>query len=402
MLRLALDLGIATLTYAAAWKLRFGASLSEFAPYAIRAYPFVVGAQIAAVVAAGAYRAWPRPMIGVRRFIAGAIAGSAAGTLAALLIEGRQGLSFSALAGDAVLLSIAGALWRSAAGVWELSHRPVPAADVPPPGMRNIGQRRSLLLSFGDLLRYRLLVRNLVARDLKLKYRGSVLGFLWSLLNPFVMVVVYTVAFKYFLGLSQPGFVPRLIVALLAWTFFANTAMASTGAIVDSGGLIRSVDFPRGILPLSAVFFNFTQYLLTLVAFLPLLFLYFDTSPVAALAAFPVFLLLHVVFSAGIGLGLSAATVLYRDVRHLTEIGVTMLFWLTPIFYSPTDPRLPEAARVALELSPMSPFIVAYQQILNEGRWPEPHVWALAALYAAATLAAGAMLFFSLEDRYGE
>src|ERR671924_2310548 len=96
-----------------------------------------------------------------------------------------------------------------------------------------------------SLFRYRELIRNLVLKDLKLKYRGSVLGFLWSLANPLLMIVVYTIAFNYILGMRVRGFVFYLMLGIVAWTFFANSAVMSAGAIVENGGLVKSIFFPR-------------------------------------------------------------------------------------------------------------------------------------------------------------
>ena len=111
-----------------------------------------------------------------------------------------------------------------------------------------------------SLYSYRELLKNLVLKDLKLKYRGSVFGFLWSLANPLLMIVVYTVAFTYILRVRSEGFVFYLMLGLLSWTFFASSAAMSTGAIVDNAGLLKSVLFPRAILPIATVLFNLAQY----------------------------------------------------------------------------------------------------------------------------------------------
>src|SRR5687767_7956555 len=106
---------------------------------------------------------------------------------------------------------------------------------------------------------YRHLLRNLVIKDLKLKYRGSVFGFLWSLANPLLMIIVYTIAFTYILPVRSEGFVFYLMLGVLSWTFFVNSAAMSTGAIVDNAGLLKSVFFPRAILPIGTVLFNLAQ-----------------------------------------------------------------------------------------------------------------------------------------------
>ena len=112
-------------------------------------------------------------------------------------------------------------------------------------------ERPTLGRTLRGLFDYGHLLRNLVVKDLKLRYRGSVLGFVWSLANPVLMIAVYTVAFTYILRLRTPGFVFYLMLGVLAWTFFANAVAMSAGAVVDNGGLVRSVWFPRAILPIA-------------------------------------------------------------------------------------------------------------------------------------------------------
>lgn len=247
---------------------------------------------------------------------------------------------------------------------------------------------------------YRELVRNLVLKELKLKYRGSLLGFLWSLINPLSMVAIYTLAFKYIIGVRQPGFVFFILLGIMAWTFFATGAMMSTGALVDSGALIKAVRFPRAVLPIATALFCLTQYLLTIVALLPLMFLLFRPPVAGPMLLFPIVLALQVTFVAGVSLVLAAATAFFRDVRHFVEIGLSLMFWTTPIVYPIA--QVPEWLRPVILLSPMSPFVIAYQRIFYYGQWPEPLVWAAAGVYGVGTFAVGLWWFLSLEPRIGE
>lgn len=261
-------------------------------------------------------------------------------------------------------------------------------------------ERPSLLASLGGIIAYRQLIRNLVLKDLKLKYRGSVLGFLWSLINPLAMVGVYTLAFKYIIGVRQPGFPFFILVGVMAWSFFSSSAMQSTGALVDGGSLIRAVRFPRAILPLATVLFSLIQYLLTIVALLPMMFLFYKLPPPGPLLLFPIFLTLQLALTVGVSLILSAATTFFRDVRHFVEIGLSMLFWTTPIVYPLT--QAPEWLRPIVLMSPMSPFIVAYHSIFYYGEWPALAVWVTAACYGLGTFAVGMTWFLSLEGRIGD
>ncbi len=275
-----------------------------------------------------------------------------------------------------------------------------PAAGQPVPLVDNATQRVSIVRSLGAVLSYRELIRNLVLKDLKLKYRGSVLGFLWSLVNPLAMVGVYTLAFKYVLGSRQPGFSFFILLGVMAWTFFANSAIASTGTLVEGGSLVRAVRFPRAILPLATVLFNLIQYLLTIVALLPFMFWLYKMPPAGPLLLFPFFLALQLAFTIGVSLILAAGTTFFRDVRHFVEIGLSLMFWTTPIVY-PLG-QAPDWLRPVVLLSPMSPFIVGYQRIFYYGQWPELAVWSGALGYGLGTFAVGMFLFLSLDARIGE
>ena len=250
------------------------------------------------------------------------------------------------------------------------------------------------------LRQYRHLLRNLVAKDLKLKYRGSVFGFVWSLANPLIMIAVYTVAFSYILQLRTPAFVFYLMLGVLAWTFFAGAIAMSTGALVDNGGLVRSVWFPRAILPIATVLFNFAQYLLTIVVFLPLMMVLYQVTPAAPMIAFPIFLALQLALTIGLALLTSVGTAFFRDIRHFVDVGLAILFWATPVVYETT--QLPEQLRRVLLLTPLSPYLTAYHDLFYYRQWPAPEVWALAVGYAAIALAAGLWLISRVEDRLTE
>lgn len=258
----------------------------------------------------------------------------------------------------------------------------------------------SLRATVVGLYRYRELLRNLVTKDLKLKYRGSVLGFLWSLGNPLVLIAVYTMAFRYILHVGDERFVLLLLTGVLAWSFFANSLMMTAGSIVDNASLVKSVFFPRAILPTATVLFNLAQYLLTLVVFLPVMLAVFGVRPAAPMLLYPVFLVLQLTFTVGIGLLIGVGTAFYRDVRHFVEVALLVLFWMTPIVYR-LD-QVPARLRPIFLASPMSPYVIAYQRMFYDLRWPEASLWILCVGYAAGTLAIGMAVFLAVEDRLVE
>jgi len=242
-----------------------------------------------------------------------------------------------------------------------------------------------------EVVRFRALIKNLVFKDLKLKYRDSVLGVVWSLLNPLLMLLVYTLAFKFILRVPMENYAFFLLAGLLPWNFFASSLTASTQAIVRDAGLIRKVYFPREVLPIATVLFTFSQLLLALAVFVPaLLWVSGGRLNWPAVLVVPV-LLLHLLFTLGIGFILALGTVFFRDVAHLTEVAVILLFWLTPIIYPVT--MAPAQLQVFFKLSPLAAFAMMYQDVLFWGRLPESLVASTVLGWTAAALLGGHALF---------
>ena len=403
LLSVLLDCALAIAAYLASYWLRFqGERLEMFLSGARSTLPVVVAGQLVALVLAGAYV--PRPRLDwLIRVIAGIIAGTAVATALVGLTIGFEGLSRTAFVADGLLLGIAALAWRAA---WVLFTR-VPtrdavrlADDVPDDLIDRTQEATTVGSIVTSLYSYRELLRNLVIKDLKLKYRGSVFGFLWSLVNPLLMIVVYTVAFTYILRVRSEGFIFYLMLGLFSWTFFANSASMSTGSIVDNAGLLKSVFFPRAILPIATVLFNLAQYVLTMLVFLPVLLAWYRVPLSEPMVLFPVFLSLQALFTIGVAMMLATATAFFRDVRHLLEVALAVLFWTTPILYQ-LD-QVPDRLRLIILMSPMSPFVVAYQKIFYFRQWPEATVWLMAGTYAAGAFIIGTTLVLAFEDRIGE
>jgi ABC-2 type transport system permease protein len=251
-----------------------------------------------------------------------------------------------------------------------------------------------------ELFRYRTLIKNLVFKELKLKYRDSALGVVWSLLNPFLLILVYTLAFKAIIRIPMENYAYFLLVGMLPWQFFANSLKASTECITGNANLIRKVYFPRETLPIATVLFTFSQLLLALAVFLPLLILVSGVKLHWTAILFVPLLFLHVLFTLGIGFILAAGTVLFRDVAHLTEVAVLLLFWVTPIVY-PVSMAPPEL-QLFFKLSPPASFAVAYQDLLFWGRLPEGPVVATLLGGTALALVGGLALFRRYSPAFAE
>ncbi len=396
----ALDALAAVVCFLAAYRFRFASQdFPHFVTLAVRGLPIMLVSHVGALAALRLYvvsgqRLWPL------RLSAGTVLAALAGFGVTAASVGAQGLSRQATLAYVLMLVVTGLAWRAAVGLrarWVVLHRPIAIGD-------DLEARGEHLRSMsGGLLlaaRYWHLFRNLVAKDLKLKYRGSVLGFLWSLVHPLVMIVVYTFAFTYVLRVPTERYAFFVLIGLLAWTFFAGAVIGSTGAIADGGSLIRSVVFPRIILPVSGVAFHLVQYVLAISVLLPILVALYGVPPGPQMLLFPVFLLLQVLFIAGLALLFSTATAFLRDVKHLAEVGIAVGFWATPILYEHT--LVPEQFRFALLLSPMASFIRAYQDIFYYLVWPDLSIWLVAVAYAVGGFVCGLSVFVAYEDRFSE
>jgi homopolymeric O-antigen transport system permease protein len=400
-LSIALDAIVGVAAHLAAYWLRFHQDelLGTFLRTALSTAPYVVAAQLALLAICRAYDARPRRSW-LFRVVAGCLLGSAASSTLVAFTVGFEGVSRAAFAADALLLTILALSWRA---IWVVNARAETRARSTSPDGELVDRAAELTTLTGvvrSLYSYRELLKNLVLKDLKLKYRGSVFGFLWSLANPLLMVVVYSLAFTVLLRVQSQGFVFSLLLGLLSWTFFAGAASMSTGAIVENSGLLKSVLLPRAILPIGTVLFNLVQFALTASVFLPVLMIWYRVPPSLPILTFPVFLALQVVFTTGVALLLATATAFFRDVRHLLEVTLNVLFWSTPIVYQIN--QIPEQYRFLILLSPMSPYVVAYQQMFLYRSWPDATVWSMALAHALGAFVSGVLLFFAFEDRFME
>jgi ABC-2 type transport system permease protein len=185
------------------------------------------------------------------------------------------------------------------------------------------------------LWQYRNLLLNLVRRDLRIRYKESFLGFLWSLLNPMMYLAIFYVVFVIILHNGLPHFPVFLLSGLLPWTLFQNTLMGATNSVVGGAPLLKRVAFPREVLPLAVVGANIFQFFLQMLVLLGFLvvFRYHFVSPYLLLVI-PA-LIVEILVLTGLSLMVSSVTVYLRDVAHFMELATLFWFWLTPVVYPP-------------------------------------------------------------------
>ncbi len=260
--------------------------------------------------------------------------------------------------------------------------------------------------NLAQLVRYRALVQSLVARELKARYRGSVLGFFWSFVNPLLLLLVYSFVFSFVLQSRSPETTPYalfMFCGLLPWTWFSTSLTESSSVLISGGNLIKKVLFPAEVLPIVTVLANMVHFLLGL----PILFLFmavYRRGPdVPGLAWFPVVLLVQLIFTTGIAFLVSALTVHFRDLKDILGNLMTFWFFATPIIYDMSLFDDKPLGKTLINLNPFTHLAISYQEILF---YPGPvgHWKWLVALGGASVLLflAGYFLFDRLRDSYAE
>ena len=267
-----------------------------------------------------------------------------------------------------------------------------------------------MVARFRELLRYRDLIRNLTVSEVKARYKNSLLGFVWSLLNPLAMMLVFTIVF----GVLWPNhgvekYPIFLLCGLLPWNYFNASVIGSSNSVVAQGNLVKKVYFPREVLPIAAVLAQLVNFLLALlVLFVALLVFRSHFSP--WLWILPLIILIQTLFAIGMGLILSTLQVFYRDTMMVMEVVMLAWFFLTPIFYSVN--QLPAAytiwgmdldvRRVFYILNPMASLINIYRDLLYSGYRTDPDFFIRTAITAVAVLVFGDRFFTRYSDRFGE
>lgn len=258
----------------------------------------------------------------------------------------------------------------------------------------------SAVTHLSEIFQYRELIRNLVARDLKVRYRNSVLGFLWCLGNPLLMMTVFTVVFTVLMKSNIPNFPVFILIGILAWNLHAASVMGAISSIVGNSNLVMKVYFPRELLPVSVVLSNTVNFVLALIALFAMILL-FGVRLSETLLFLPVILLVQITFSIGLALLLSALTVFFRDVEIIMETVILAWFFLTPIFYRIED-LFPAYARLMYILNPMASIISAYRDVLYYGGMPGIDFLSRTFVTALAVLVVGYVFFHRCSRSFGE
>ena len=250
-----------------------------------------------------------------------------------------------------------------------------------------------------ELYNYREMVYNLVKKDLRGRYKGSVLGFLWTFINPLLQLAVYTMVFSTIMRVNVDKFYMYLFIALIPWIFFTTSVLSGTISIIQNKDLIKKIYFPRIIIPISTVLATFMNMIFSMAVVILALFIsgigisyYILLLPVIMILEF--FLVLGMVFL------FSSLNVFFRDIEYILSIIMMIWFYMTPIVY--TVEMIPEKYKTLFYLNPMTNIVIFYRDILFYKRMPSFGFMGGVFLYSLAMIVIGFFVFQKLQKNFVE
>ncbi len=266
--------------------------------------------------------------------------------------------------------------------------------------VKKTGQKESFWQNIKEIFSYREMINAFIRRDLRGRYKGSVLGFLWTFINPLLQLCVYSLVFSLILRVDRPKYYLFLFVALIPWIFFSSSVQGGSSCIIAYKDMVKKIYFPREVLPIATVTTNFVNMLFCfIVIFGVIIFSRTPINPLATLCLIPVFLVEYIL-ALGMAFLVSAITVYLRDMEHI--LGIVLMAWqyLTPVLYD--YEMVPEQFRRIFALNPMTPVISAFRDILYYSKVPNLMNLISALVMGIAVLIIGWFTFVKLKRRFAE
>lgn len=250
-----------------------------------------------------------------------------------------------------------------------------------------------------EIIEYRSMLWGLILSELRTRYRGSVLGFLWTFVNPLLTLLVYTLVFSTVMRIHMTHYAVFLFIGLLGWNLFSGATLSAASVIVRQAPMVKKIYFPREILPLSVVGGAVMNYIFSLVILIPFL-IFSGYEPNVYWLYLPLVLLLETVLTSGFALLFASVNVYMRDLEHV--LGIFMMLWmyLTPVVYALT--MVPHRYGQIFKLNPVSDVIISYQDIFY---YEQPLHWKLfvyGCVISLVILLVGWSVFHRLSRRFAE
>lgn len=252
---------------------------------------------------------------------------------------------------------------------------------------------------FKSLYEYRELLKTSISKDIRGKYKNSLLGILWSFLNPLLQIAVYAIVFPLIMKSNLPNYTVFLCCGLIPWNFFASAISRTSFTMVENGNIIKKVYFPREILPLSVVTSEAVNFIISTIIILAFV-LGYGMGFSKFIIFYPLVLIVQYLLLIGISFIVSSVTVYFRDLQHFIGIALQLLFYATPIVYAPNS--IPESFQWILKFNPMTYIINGYRDIFYYKQMPDLSSMAIVLGASLILCLVGYMIFNKLQKRFAE
>jgi len=243
------------------------------------------------------------------------------------------------------------------------------------------------------------LITVLTQKEIKVRYKSSFLGYLWSIGHPLAFAIVFFIAFKIVLRIQVENYALFLIAGLFPWQWFANSVNASPLLFLGNASIIKKVNFPRNIIPLTAVLQDMIHFVLSIPVIILFMFIYHKSLSLTWLYGIPVLLSIQFVMTYGVSLIISSINLFFRDLERLTVIFMTLLFYFTPVIYPET--MIPERYKSLINLNPLAPLMISWRNLFLNGTL-EPASLIILLAYSLMILLLGYQVYRKLSWKFAE
>ena len=248
-----------------------------------------------------------------------------------------------------------------------------------------------------NFMKYKNLLNELIVRDIKVKYKRSILGILWTLLNPLLSMFVLTIVFSNLFRYDIENFPVYLITGQIMFNFFAESTSMAMGSILGNASLIKKVYIPKYIFPLSRVLSSFVNLLFALISVI-IIMIFMKVKITVSILFVPIAFMYILIFSIGMGLLLSSLNVFFRDIQHLYGVVLTAWTYLTPIFY-PVE-IIPEQFKWLIEINPIYYMISYFRECVLYGNIPSLQLNIICMIACLISIIAGLLAFYKNQDKF--
>ncbi len=246
---------------------------------------------------------------------------------------------------------------------------------------------------------YRDLIAVLTHKEMKVKYKSSVFGYCWSVAHPLAFAFVYFIAFKVVMRIQMEDYSLFLIAGLFPWQWFSNSVSAAPTVFLSNVSIIKKVNFPRNIIPLTTVLQDMIHFILSMPVIVVFLFIYHRSPSLSWLYGVPLLLVIQLIMTYGAALFISSINLFFRDFERLTSIFITLLFYFTPIIYPET--MVPERFRSLVYFNPLAPLMVSWRNLFLNGKL-DPAALAVSFAYSIVFFAVGYFVYGKLSWKFAE